>query len=125
MFVYGAKSLYRAFKPDQMNGERAKGMIKEGSAKEIVLILMGLSLLNPHVYLDTVVLIGGLSASYGETGKYVFGSGAILASFCWFFVLAYGAQLLTPLFAKPKAWQILDFLIAITMWAIAVSLILK
>lgn len=123
LFIYGAKSLYRAFKPDQMNGERAKGMIKEGSAKEIILILMGLSLLNPHVYLDTVVLIGGLSASYGETGKYVFGSGAMLASFCWFFALAYGAQLLTPLFAKPKAWQILDFIIALTMWAIAVSLI--
>lgn len=122
---YGAKSMFRAFKPEKMDEKEAKGMIKEGSSKEIVLLIMGISLLNPHVYLDTVVLIGGLAASYGETGKYIFGIGAMIASFCWFFALGYGARLLSPLFAKPKAWQILDFIIALTMWAIAVSLLLK
>lgn len=106
-----------------MDGDRAKGMLKEGSAKEIILIIMGISLLNPHVYLDTVVLIGGLSASYGEVGKYYFGGGAMIASFIWFFALGYGARLLTPLFAKPRAWQILDILIGLTMWAIALSLV--
>ncbi|MAZ75961.1 MAG: amino acid transporter [Micavibrio sp.] len=125
LIIYGAKSMFHAFKPDKMDGSRAKGMIKEGSSKEIVLIIMGISLLNPHVYLDTVILIGGLAASYGETGKYIFGMGAMIASFCWFFALGYGARLLSPFFAKPKAWQILDFIIALTMWAIAMSLILK
>ena len=101
-----------------------KGMIKEGTVKETVLIILGISVLNPHVYLDTVVLIGGLSASYGEVGKYWFGAGAMIASIIWFFSLGYGARLLSPLFSKPRAWQILDFIIGIVMWAIAASLLL-
>lgn len=124
LFVYGLKSFISAWKPDQMTGDRAKGMMKQDSAKEVVLIILGISLLNPHVYLDTVVLIGGLSASYGELGKYWFGGGAMAASFVWFFALGYGARLLTPLFAKPRAWQILDILIGFVMWGIAISLVL-
>lgn len=124
LFIYGLKSFISAIKPANMDDGKAKGMTKQGSAKEVVLIILGISLLNPHVYLDTVVLIGGLSASYGEVGKYWFGAGAILASFIWFFALGYGARLLAPLFAKPKAWQILDILIGIVMWAIALSLLL-
>lgn len=124
LFVYGAKSFLSAMKPQNLDDKNAKGMMKEGSTKETVLILLGISLLNPHVYLDTVVLIGGLSASYGEIGKYWFGVGAMVASFIWFFALGYGAKLLSPLFSKPKAWQILDIVIGITMWGIAVSLLL-
>lgn len=124
LFFYGAKSFFSALQNDKMDDERAKGMLKEGSAKEIILMIMGISLLNPHVYLDTVVLIGGLSAAYGEVGKYWFGGGAMIASFIWFFALGYGAKLLTPLFAKPRAWRILDILIGLTMWAIALSLVL-
>lgn len=123
LFVYGLKSFFNALKPEQMDEDRAKGMMKEDSVKEVILIILGISLLNPHVYLDTVILIGGLSASYGEVGKYWFGGGAMLASFIWFFTLGYGARLLTPLFAKPKAWQILDILIGVVMWGIAVSLL--
>ena len=126
LFIYGLKSFLSALKPSTMDKENAKGMDK-GSMRESVLIIMGISLLNPHVYLDTVVLIGGLSASYAEFydgwGKYFFGCGAMLASFIWFFALGYGAKLLAPLFAKPRAWQILDILIGIIMWAIAVSLV--
>lgn len=125
LIVYGAKSFYRAFKPAVLSQDQAKGLIQQGSAKEIILIIMGISLLNPHVYLDTVVLIGGLAAGYGEQGKYIFGLGAMIASFCWFFALGYGARLLAPFFQKPKSWQILDFLIALIMWAIAASLLLK
>jgi len=116
LIIYGIKSFMSAFKHQDMRDEDAKGMA-------IILIIMGISLLNPHVYLDTVVLIGGLSASYGEVGKYYFGGGAMIASFLWFFALGYGARLLTPLFQKPRAWQILDILIALTMWAIAMSLL--
>ena len=124
LFVYGLKSFISAWKPDQMTGDRAKSMMKQGSAKETILIILGISLLNPHVYLDTVVLIGGLSASYGEVGKYWFGGGASVASFIWFFALGYSARLLSPLFARAHAWQILDILIGIVMWGIAVSLVL-
>ncbi len=110
-----------------MDDGNAKGLMKQGSVKETVLIIMGISLLNPHVYLDTVVLISGLSASYGEFydgwGKYLFGGGAMLASFIWFFALGYGARMLAPLFAKPRAWQMLDILIGVIMWGIALSLI--
>ncbi|MEM8833678.1 MAG: LysE/ArgO family amino acid transporter [Pseudomonadota bacterium] len=123
LFVYGLKSFISALKPQDMSNENAKGMIKEGSAKEVVLIILGISVLNPHVYLDTVILIGGLSASYGEIGKYYFGAGAMLASCLWFFALGYGARMLSPLFERPRAWQVLDILIGITMWAIAVSLL--
>ena len=122
LFVYGLKSFISAFKPSEMKD--GKGMVKEGSVKETVLIILGISVLNPHVYLDTVVLLGGLSASYGDVGKYWFGAGAMIASFIWFFSLGYGARLLSPLFAKPKAWQILDFIIGIVMWVIALSLVL-
>jgi len=125
LIIYGAKSFYRAFKPDALNESQAEGMIKQGSAREIILIILGISLLNPHVYLDTVVLIGGLAAGYGNEGKLIFGAGAMIASFVWFFALGYGARLLAPLFNKPKSWQILDFLIALIMWAIAASLLLK
>lgn len=127
LFIYGLKSFISAAKPAKLEEDSAKGMLKGGGAKEIILILIAVSLLNPHVYLDTVVLIGGLSASYsdavGGVGHYIFGGGAMLASTLWFFALGYGARFLTPLFAKPKSWQILDILIGLTMWAIAVSLL--
>jgi L-lysine exporter family protein LysE/ArgO len=123
LFIYGLKSFWSALTPQKLEDDKAKGLMDKGSVKETVLIIMGISLLNPHVYLDTVVLIGGLSASYGEIGKYWFGIGAMIASFIWFFALGYGARLLSPLFAKKRAWQILDILIGIIMWAIAASLI--
>ena len=111
-------------KPQNLDEENAEGMIKKGSIRETVLIILGISLLNPHVYLDTVVLIGGLSAAYGVVGKFWFGGGAMIASFIWFFSLGYGARLFSPLFKKPRAWQILDIIIGLTMWGIAISLLL-
>ncbi len=94
----------------------------EVSLVRTVLTLLALTWLNPHVYLDTVVLIGSISAQYAD--RMAFGSGAVLASFVFFFSLGYGARLLAPVFAKPRSWQILDGLIALTMWAIAVKLLL-
>ena len=88
-----------------------------------ILTLVALSLLNPHVYLDTVVLIGSISAQYEN--RSAFGFGAVTASLTFFFMLGYGARLLRPLFANPRAWQVLDALIAVTMWAIAAKLILS
>ena len=83
--------------------------------------LLALTWLNPHVYLDTVVLIGSISAQYPD--RMAFGAGAVSASFVFFFSLGYGARLLSPFFARPRSWQILDGLIALTMWAIAAKLL--
>jgi L-lysine exporter family protein LysE/ArgO len=80
--------------------------------------------LNPHVYLDTLALVGAVSTRFaGLPLKTAFGIGAAAASFVFFFALGYGARLLAPLMQSRRAWQILDGLIALTMWAIAASLI--
>lgn len=78
---------------------------------------------NPHVYLDTVALVGSLSAPFVGDARIAYTVGAATASFVWFFSLGYGARLLTPLFAKPAAWRALDLLIAAVMWLIAISLL--
>lgn len=91
------------------------------SLRRTLLTLLALTWLNPHVYLDTLVLIGSISAQYPD--RLAFGAGATLASFSFFFALGYGARLLQPLFAWPVGWQVLDGLIAATMWAIAASLL--
>lgn len=76
---------------------------------------------NPHVYLDTVVLLGAVSADFAD--KRAFAAGAITGSFLFFFSLGYGARLLAPVFARPRAWQVLDMAIALVMWSIAFKLI--
>ncbi len=98
------------------SGEAAQSLSKT------ILTLLAITWLNPHVYLDTVVLIGSISAQYPD--RLAFGTGAVLASITFFFSLGYGARLLTPFFAKPLSWQILDGFIALTMWAIAAKLLL-
>lgn len=92
------------------------------SLRKTVLTLLALTWLNPHVYLDTLVLLGSISAQYDD--RLSFGAGAVLASFVFFFALGYGARLLQPVFAKPVSWRVLDGAIALTMWAIAASLLL-
>ena len=89
----------------------------------VVLTCLALTWLNPHVYLDTVVLLGSVGATYGDL-RWTFAVGAMLASLVWFFSLAYGARLLGRVLASPRAWRILDGIIAVVMLAIAVSLVL-
>lgn len=84
---------------------------------------MAITWLNPHVYLDTVVLVGSVSAQYG-TGRAMFAAGAMLASFVFFFSLGYGARLLRPLFARPFAWRVLEAVTGCVMWAIAADLLI-
>ncbi|GLQ55519.1 LysE/ArgO family amino acid transporter [Devosia nitrariae] len=80
--------------------------------------------LNPHVYLDTILLLGSISTQYpGEEA--VFAAGAVAASFCFFFSLGYGARLLRPLFAQPGAWRVLDLIIGATMCVIALRLLVR
>jgi L-lysine exporter family protein LysE/ArgO len=78
--------------------------------------------LNPHVYLDTVVLVGGISTTFGDN-RWWYALGAATASFAWFFALGYGAQLLIPVFRKPVAWTVLDIVIGCVMWALALKVL--
>jgi len=119
--VYGLIALRRAWKPEAMQAARDGGASLAGA----VAACLSFTFLNPHVYLDTVVLLGGISGGYAGAARLAFGIGAAVASFVWFFALGYGARLLEPLFAKPCAWRVLDLLIAGVMFALAVNLLPK
>ena len=94
------------------------------SRQEVVRRALAFTWLNPHVYLDTVVLIGSVANAHGPAGRWWFAAGAGLASVLWFTSLGYGARLVAPLLATPRAWQVLDLLIAATMLLLAVKLAL-
>lgn len=93
------------------------------SMKKAIMVTLALTLLNPHVYLDTVMLIGSIANTKFPQTQWWFALGAVLASVVWFYGLVIFAKILMPLFEKPRTWQILDGLIGVTMWAIAWSLI--
>ena len=86
---------------------------------------LAFTFLNPHVYLDTVILLGSLASQRGEAGRWVFGAGAATGSFAWFFSLGFGARLLEPVFRKPVAWRVLDTLIALVMFGLGLSLLIS
>jgi len=94
------------------------------NTKTVLATVLALTFLNPHVYLDTVLLIGSIASPYSGSDKVNFTLGAISASFIWFFILGYGARFLSPLFARPKAWKVLNILIGVIMLWIAYSLLL-
>ena len=87
----------------------------------VLLTCLALTWLNPHVYLDTVVLLGAVSAQYED--RLSFALGAMTASFVFFFTLGFGARRLAPLFARPVSWRLLDAGVGVLMWAIAATLI--
>ena len=90
-----------------------------------VWILVAFTFLNPHVYLDTIVLLGGVSGQYDDAPRMAFTIGASVASFVWFFSLGYGAKRLAPLFERPSAWRVLDGFIALVMAVLCISLLLR
>jgi L-lysine exporter family protein LysE/ArgO len=124
LLVYGALSFRSALHPAVLHAEKpeAHGTLRTTGAA--VAATLAISLLNPHVYLDTVVLIGSIAAQYEWALRVWFAAGAMTASTVWFFGLAYGARLIAPLFERENAWRILDGLIAGIMWWIAATLIL-
>lgn len=115
---YGLRNLMAAWRGGEVM-ETAKGT---GSLRAALLTCLALTWLNPHVYLDTVVLLGSISAQY--EARLAFALGAMSASFVFFFGLGYGARVLDPLFHKPGAWRVLDLIVGLTMWAIALKLLL-
>ncbi len=115
---YGLRSLWSAW---QGGAVMELGESQRTSLRSAMLTVLAFTWLNPHVYLDTVVLIGSISAQYED--RFSFAIGAVTSSFVFFFTLGYGARILSPFFARPRAWQVLDALIGIVMLGIAWKLL--
>ncbi|GAB1510617.1 LysE/ArgO family amino acid transporter [Actinophytocola sp. KF-1] len=118
LLCYGFLAARRAFRPSAMDVTGAP----TGSARRVALTCLALTWLNPHVYLDTILLLGSVAAHRGDL-RWAFGVGAAVASLCWFAALGFGARLLTGVFARPSSWRLLDGLVAATMVALGVSLV--
>lgn len=122
---YGAMSAVRA-----VRGATALAAAEDGALgdrpgrrlRPVVLTTLALTWLNPHVYLDTVVLQGSVAATYGDA-RWWFTAGAMVSSVAWFAALGYGARLLAPVLRRPGAWRVVDGVIALIMLAVAVSLL--
>lgn len=119
LLCYGALAARRVFRP---SGALLTDGDVAGSRRRAVLTCLALTWLNPHVYLDTVFLLGTVAADRGPM-RWTFGLGAALASLCWFAALGFGARLLSRHLAKPVAWRVLDGLVAATMIVLGVGLI--
>ncbi|MDH6537608.1 LysE/ArgO family amino acid transporter [Streptomyces lavendulae] len=113
LVCYGILAARRVLRPAP-GAALATGGAAVGSARTAVLTCLAMTWLNPHVYLDTVLLVGSLAADRGDL-RWAFGIGAALASLIWFGALGYGARLLSGLLARPGAWRVLDGLVAATM----------
>jgi L-lysine exporter family protein LysE/ArgO len=111
--AYGVRALWRAARPGRL---QAAGGTAGLSRRQAVLQALAFTLLNPHVYLDTVLLVGAVGAQQpAGLARGAFVAGACTASLLWFSALGFGARWLAPVFARPRAWQVLDALIGLTM----------
>ena len=120
LFVYGLLAARRAWRPKSL--EAAEPAKAPASLLAVAGTVLALTWLNPHVYLDTLVLLGSVGSTHGDD-RWAFGAGAAIASVAWFTLLGFGARLLAPVFARPLAWRVLDGLIAVVMIALAVMLV--
>ena len=118
LFAYGAVRLHASWRG---NYEIANA-IPTQSFRAAMLTCLAFTWLNPHVYLDTLALIGAASTRYEGSAKLAFGGGAMLASFVFFFALGYGARRLAPIMSSPRAWRVLDICIGLVMWGLAAIL---
>lgn len=122
LVTYGAMAARRAWHGESGLTPTTGDALGRG---RVLLACLGFTFLNPHVYLDTVVLLGSISTHYGEEGRWVFAAGACTASAAWFVLLGYGARMLLPVFRSPLAWRVLDGLIALLMFALALFLLAR
>ena len=121
LLVYGARSFHAALRSDSsldlLDGQGGAGLWAT------ILATLAVTYLNPGVYLDTLLIIGGLGASFSAEEKPWFVLGAAFSSALWFFSVGFGARLLLPLFRQPRAWRMLELLIGVIMWSIALPLL--
>ncbi|UGT53951.1 LysE/ArgO family amino acid transporter [Nocardia asteroides] len=118
---YAVLAVRRALSSSTLIAEAAGASVAVGAS---VLTCLALTWLNPHVYVDTVVLLGSFASTYADPERWFLAAGAMLASVLWFLALGYGARRLAPLFARPIAWRILDSVIAAIMLTLAAGLVL-
>ena len=115
---FAFKSAKSAFKSAALNSAGEASADK----KSVILMVLGLTFLNPHVYLDTVILLGSIGNQF-VPNQWWFAAGAVVASFVWFFSLGYGAKLLSKYMSSVRFWQVLDVVIALVMFSIALTLL--
>jgi L-lysine exporter family protein LysE/ArgO len=122
---YALSTLRKVLRPSKLTAEGVSPDAVE-SRRQIAIRAAALTWLNPHVYLDTVLLIGSIAAAHNRTagGRWAFAAGAASASILWFASLGYGARLLTPFLTSRRAWQFLDTTVAGTMVFVATKLAL-
>lgn len=118
---YGIVAVRRVFAAESLTPDLDRAPT---SLRATVLTGLALTFLNPHVYLDTVLLLGSIAGTFGDA-RWTFAIGAMVGSIVWFSALGFGARLLAPLFARPIAWRILDGFIAVVMFSLAASLLLS
>ena len=119
LVVYGALAARRAMHSESLTARDEAPMTRFAA----IAACLAFTYLNPHCWLDTVVLLGAIASPLPADRRIGFGIGATSASFAWFFALGFGARLLRGVFARPLAWKILDATIALVMWTIAISLL--
>lgn len=120
--IYGVLAARRAWRGSTALAPTSHGV---SSRRRVVVTCLAFTLLNPHVYLDTMVLLGTLSTRYPGSSRWAFAVGACCASVVWFTSLGYGARFLAPVFRKPFAWRVLDALMAVFMLTLAVLLVAR
>jgi L-lysine exporter family protein LysE/ArgO len=119
LLAYAVFAAKRAIKPGALTAsENQRG----GGLATVAATALALTWLNPHVYLDTVLLLGSIANTQGLQLRWCFGLGAVLGSIAWFTALGFGARLLRPFFARPGSWRILDGLIAVVMLALGLRM---
>lgn len=119
LLTYGLLAARSALRPSSLTPGTAPSAVPAGVA---VSTAAALTWLNPHVYLDTVAFLGSLASQQAADQRWWWVGGAIMASFLWFFALGFGARLLRPVFARPRAWQVLDAIIAVVMVCLGVRM---
>ena len=124
LLAYGVRSALRALPRRDPGALHPAGERPPAGLGATALTTLGLTWLNPHVYLDTVLLLGSVAAGHGAL-RWAFAAGAAVASWLWFVGLGYGARALAPLFARPVAWRVLDGVVAVVMVLVAGSLLLR
>jgi L-lysine exporter family protein LysE/ArgO len=121
LFYYGLRSFRSVFAVQRL--ELNDAGTQSATLKLAAASAFGFSLLNPHVYLDTVVLLGSVGTQIPSPARHWYALGAMTASLVWFFSLAFGSSLLAPLFRQPVAWKILDGIIGTIMWFLAIHIV--
>lgn len=119
LILYGARAFHSALNPGALETAEAAPV----SQGRMFMTVLAVSLLNPHVYLDTVVLLGSIAGRHEGTARIAFALGAMLASTIWFYGIGFGARALAPVLARPAAWRVIDLLVGVIMWLIAFTLL--